>query len=330
MIITRTPFRVSFVGGGSDLPSFYTRQTGCVVSVAINRHIYVSVHRYFEGEQFHLKYSRVEIANQVEEIRHPIVREAVKMTGITGGIELTSTADVPAGTGLGSSSSFAVGTLHALYAYQGLFVSKDRLGRESSEIEINRLNEPIGKQDQYAAAFGGLNCIRFHPDERVTVEPIILDRATLEHLQNSLMMFYLGGTRSAGSILKEQSSNMNQPRQFDLVARMTELAERLQSLLWERKCEEFGSILHRAWELKRSVASGISSERIDSLYDRALKAGAFGGKLLGAGGCGFLLLYCPLERQDAVRRELAELKPFPVRFDMEGTRVIYVGEDDAR
>jgi len=326
MIITRTPFRVSFAGGGSDLPSFYTRQPGCVVSVAINRHIYVSVHRYFEGEQFHLKYSRVEIANQVEEIRHPIVREAVRLTGVTGGIELTSTADVPAGTGLGSSSSFTVGTLHALYAYQGLFVSKERLAREASEIEIGRLKEPIGKQDQYAAAFGGLNFIRFHPDERVTVEPIILDRATIEHLQASLMMFYLGGTRSAGSILKEQSGNMNQQRQYDSVARMAGLAERLRALLWERKCDEFGSILHRSWELKRSVASGISTERIDSLYDRALKAGALGGKLLGAGGCGFILLYCPRERQDAVRRELAELKPFPVRFDMEGSRVIYVGE----
>jgi len=327
MIITRTPFRVSFVGGGSDLPSFYRKHPGCVVSVAINRHMYVSVHRFFDGDQFHLKYSQVELANRVEEIRHPIVREAALLAGVRGGIELTSTADVPAGTGLGSSSSFSVGVLHSFYAFKGVFASKERLAREACEIEIEKLQEPIGKQDQYAAAFGGLSFIRFHSDERVTVEPVVLDRDTLQHLQGNLLMFYLGGVRSTSSILREQSGNMTQAANFDLVAKMTGLAERLRADLWAKKFDDFGWILDQAWRLKRSVASGISNERIDSVYDRALKAGALGGKLLGAGGNGFMLLYCPIDKQGAVCRALSDLKPFPFRFDMEGSRVIFVGED---
>jgi D-glycero-alpha-D-manno-heptose-7-phosphate kinase len=325
MIITRTPFRVSFVGGGSDLPSFYTRHAGCVVSVAINRYIYISVHRFFQGNQYHLKYSQVELANSLEEVRHPIVREAARLLGIPSGIELTSTADVPAGTGLGSSSSFTVGVLNSFYAFKGCFATKERLASEACAIEIDKLKEPIGKQDQYAAAFGGLNFIRFHEDDRVTVEPIILDRDRLEHLQSNLMMFYLGGTRSSGSILKEQNGNMCQADKFQLVVRMTELAEHLRSRLWEKKYDEFGTVLDQAWQLKRSIASGISNGGIDSLYDRAMKAGALGGKLLGAGGNGFMLLYCPREKQPAVRGALAELRPFPFRFDMEGSRVIYVG-----
>ena len=283
MIITRTPFRVSFVGGGSDLPSFYRQHPGCVVSVAIDRHMYVSVHRFFDGDQFHLKYSQVELANRIEEIRHPIVREAALMAGVRGGIEMTSTADVPAGTGLGSSSSFSVGVLHAFYAYKGVYVSKERLAREACAIEIEKLQEPIGKQDQYAAAFGGLNFIRFLPDEQATVEPIVLDRATLQHLQTNLLMFYTWAARGpAAAILREQSCNMGHAKGFDLMVKMTELAERLRAELWAKRCDDFGSILDEAWRLKRAVASGVSNERIDSLYERALKAGALGGKLLGA------------------------------------------------
>lgn len=327
MIITRTPFRVSFVGGGSDLPSFYHKRPGCVVSVAIDRHMYVSVHRYFEGNRFHLKYSRVELVGRVEEIQHPIIREAARMTGIRGGVEITSTADVPAGTGLGSSSSFAVGVLHAMYAYQGVFVSKERLAREACEIELEKLHEPIGKQDQYAAAFGGLSFIRFHTDGRVTVEPILLDREASTHFQTNLLMFYLGGTRSSGTILRRQSNNMSQPARFDMVARMVDLAEKLRADLCEKKYDRFGRILDEAWRLKRSVASGVSNKRIDSIYERALKAGALGGKLLGAGGNGFMLLYCPVARQKKLRQALADLKPFPFRFDMEGSRIAFVGEE---
>jgi D-glycero-alpha-D-manno-heptose-7-phosphate kinase len=325
MIITRTPFRVSFVGGGSDLPSFYRKHPGCVVSAGIDRHMYVSVHKFFNGDQFHLKYSEVELVNHVRQIRHPILREAMLLTGVPGGIELTSTADIPAGTGLGSSSSFAVGVLHALYAYRGFFVSKERLALEACEIELNKLGAPIGKQDQYAAAFGGLSFIRFHPDERVTVEPILLDRDTSQHLQDNFLLFYLGGTRASGTILRKQSGNMSQPAKFDLVLKMTELAEQMRSELWEKKYDHFGAILDKAWRLKREVASGVSNPRIDSYYDRALKAGALGGKLLGAGGNGFMLLYCPLEKQKRVRRALSDLKPFPFRFDMEGSRVVFVG-----
>ena len=326
MIITRTPFRVSFAGGGSDLPSFYRKHPGCVVSVAINRHMYVSVHQYFDGDQFHLKYSKVELADRIEDIHHPIVREAVGLTGVRGGIELTSTADVPAGTGLGSSSAFAVGVLHSLYAYQGVFVSKERLAREACAIEIEKLGEPIGKQDQYAAAFGGLSFIRFHADERVTVEPIVLDFETLNRLQRNLLMFYLGGTRAAGSILREQSANMSESARFDGMVAMTELAEKLRSQLWAKRCDDFGAILDQAWRLKRVVASGVSNDVIDAVYERALKAGALGGKLLGAGGNGFMLFYCPVEKQEDLRRALSDLRPFPFRFDMEGSRVIFVGE----
>ena len=327
MIITRTPFRISFAGGGSDLPSFYTREPGCVISASINWHMYVSVHRFFDSQQYHLKYSQVELADCLEEVRHPIVREAARLAGVAGGIELTSTADVPAGTGLGSSSSFTVGVLHALYAFRGVFASKERLAREACVIEMDRLGEACGKQDQYAAAFGGLSFIRFQTDGQVAVEPIVLDRVALAHLEQNLMLFYVGGTRASGTILREQSRNMDEQARFDSVRQMTVLAEQLRALLWAGQCDEFGAILHRAWELKRAVASGISNERIDSLYSRGLKAGALGGKLLGAGGNGFLLFYCPLERQAAVRRELSELKPFPVRFDSGGSRIIYVGED---
>lgn len=326
MIITRTPFRVSFAGGGSDLSSFYTRHPGCVVSVSINRHMYVSVHRFFNGGQYHLKYSQVELTNSLEEIRHPIIRETARLVGETsGGLELTSTADVPAGTGLGSSSAFTVGVLHALYAFQGKFVSKERLAREACEVEIEKLKEPIGKQDQYASAFGGLNFIRFHSDERVSVEPILLDRDTSQRLESNLVMFYLGGTRSSGAILREQARNMNDRSRFELVVKLTEVAEQLRAALWEKRCEEVGAILHQAWEIKRSLCGGITDDRIDALYSRALKAGALGGKLLGAGGSGFMLLYCPVEKQDRLRTELAELRPFPFRFENDGSRVIYVG-----
>jgi D-glycero-alpha-D-manno-heptose-7-phosphate kinase len=327
MIITRTPFRVSFVGGGSDLPCFFRRQEGCVVSASISKHMYISVHRYFESRQFYLKYSQVELVDSLGEIRHPIIREAARLVDVGPGIELTSTADVPAGTGLGSSSSFAVGVLHALYAYRGILVSKERLAREASEIEIEKLQEPIGKQDQYSAAFGGLNFIRFHSDDRVSVEPILLDRATREHLESNLLMFYLGGTRPSGSVLREQCGNMLQQSHFDVVVRMTELAQQFRDLMWQKKCDELGPLLHQAWSLKRSLASGITNGRIDGFYSRALKAGALGGKLLGAGGSGFLLLYCHREKQAGVCAELAELKPFPLRFDMQGTRLIYVGEE---
>lgn len=326
MIITRTPFRVSFVGGGSDLPSFYRQHPGCVLAAAINRHMYVSVHKYFDGNQFHLKYSQVELANSVAEIRHPIVREAAILTGVGSGIELTSTADIPAGTGLGSSSSFTVGVLHALYSFKGTFASKERLAREACEIEIEKLKEPIGKQDQYAAAFGGLNFIRFLPDEQVTVEPIILNRDTLKLLHQNLVMFYLGGTRASGSILHEQSGNMNKTSGFELMLKMTRLAENLRTELWEGRCDNFGAILDEAWKLKRAIASGVSNERIDSIYDRALRAGALGGKLLGAGGNGFMLFYCPQEKQEDLSRALPELKSFPFHLDMEGSRVIFVGE----
>jgi len=326
MIITRTPFRVSFVGGGSDLRSFYSRHPGCVISVTINKYMYLSVHKYFDSEQIHVRYNKVELVNSVDEVKHPIVREALRLLRSQGGIEITSTADVPAGTGLGSSSSFAVGILHCLYASQGIFVSKERLGKEASEIEIDILKEPIGKQDHYAAAFGGFNCIRFYPDERVTVEPILTDLLTRKYLEERLMLFYLGGIRSAASILHEQYSNTYDQCHFESLVHMAELAEKLRESLWQKRFDDFGDILHKAWILKRTLASGISNPRINLLYDRALKAGALGGKLLGAGGNGFMLIYSPPERQQHVCRELAELKAFPFKFDMEGSRVIYVGE----
>ncbi len=325
MIISKTPLRMSFVGGGSDLPVFYRKYGGAVVSTAINKFVYLTINKKFDN-RIRIAYSRVEEPASVEKVRHPLVREALKMLRIEGGIEIMSIADIPAkGTGLGSSSSYTVGLLHALHAYHGEFASADRLAREACEIEIDRCGEPVGKQDQYAAAFGGFNFMEFYPDDSVSVEPVICKPETLRELQSSTMVFYTGITRSASAILKSQQAVVSRrPAKQKLLQRMVVLARQLKAALQNNHADAFGEIIHENWMLKRSLTADVSTRQIDEWYARARKAGAIGGKLLGAGSGGFLMFYAPRERHDAVARALPELRPMEFGFEPQGSKIIFV------
>jgi D-glycero-alpha-D-manno-heptose-7-phosphate kinase len=321
MIVTRTPFRISFAGGGTDLRVFYSVEQGAVTSTAIDKYMYITVNRRFDRTT-RISYSRTEIVEKVEEIAHPIVREALKLCGIAGQIEITSVADIPAGTGVGSSSSFAVGLLAALHAYLGEPVSPERLAAEACEIEINRLGEPIGKQDQYIAAYGGIKHFRFNPDETVLVEPVVLPEKMKRELSENLLLLYTGKRRNAREVLRAQQERTsdameNLRRLKDLAFRTAEFLRRADDLT------EFGRILHEGWELKKKINPEISDVEIDGFYHRALRAGAVGGKLLGAGGGGFLLLYCEKENRGKVREALRELVEVQFRLEPEGARVVY-------
>lgn len=331
MIITRTPLRVSFFGGGSDMPAFYQRQSGAVLSTAVNQFMYLSCHRTFDGRSIRVKYSTTEDTLRVADLRHPIVRRVLERLGIPGGIEITSTADIPAGTGLGSSSSFTVGMLNLIYAWQGRQVSPGRLGREASEIEIHDLAQPIGKQDQYAAAFGGLNLIRFFPDETVDVSPLVISAETRAALESSFLLFYTGDQRAAHTVLSEQSRGLRlDPRRFEEMKRMVDQAFVGKTLLEAGDVVGFGRLLHDAWTIKRQQATTMSNERIDTMYQRAMDAGAWGGKLLGAGGGGFLLVAAPPERHAEIRARVEATQELPLRLERGGSKVVYMSEDEPR
>ena len=325
MIISRTPLRMSFVGGGSDLPVFYRKFGGAVVSTAIARFVYVTVNPKFD-EKIRVSYSRTEEAKSVDRIKHPLVREALKLLEISGGIEITSVADIPAkGSGLGSSSSFTIGLLHALHAFAGRSASAEKLARQSCEIELDRCGEPIGKQDQYAAAFGGFNFIQFNQDDSVSVEPIICKRETRRKLEEGILVFYTGITRSASAVLKTQHEVIrSQKAKQAAMKRMVALAHDLKAELQKNNLEAFGEILHENWELKRNLFSAISSPEIDRWYQRARKAGAGGGKLLGAGSGGFLMFYAPPERHEAIAQQLKELRRVRFGFEPQGSKIIFV------
>ena len=322
MIITQTPLRISFAGGGSDIPAFYRRFGGAVVSSAVDKFIYINVNKKFDDD-IRVSYSRTEEVDSVGKIDHPIVREALKELGIEGGIEITSIADIPSrGTGLGSSSSFTVGLLLALHAYQSRYVSPPELARQACRVEIELCREPIGKQDQYAASFGGLNFIRFEPDESVIVEPILCSGDLLQRLQSSLLTFYTGATRSASSILSEQTLRAESEKATqDLLKRMTELAYTLASELNRGYIDALGEILDQGWRLKREVHPAISNDSIDLCYEKAKRAGAVGGKLLGAGGGGFLTLFAPPERHTEIERAL-QLRRIDLHLERSGSRVL--------
>lgn len=324
MIITKTPFRVSFCGGGSDMADFYREYGGCVLSTTINRYMYLTIHPYFDEEKTALKYSQNEIVERLGDIRHSIFHCILNEQRVSG-VEISSTADVPSGTGLGSSSAFTVGLLHTLACYKGKYISKGRLAEEACKVEIEKLGAPIGKQDQYAAAFGGLNFISFHRDDTVSVEPVITRKDTMQRLQENLVMFYTGLTHDANAILAEQRQNIGQVDKAKNLLRMCELARDMKRSLEENDLDDFGDILNESWQKKRELAGGISNAKIDGLYALALENGAAGGKLLGAGGGGFLLFYCPREKQ-ALLREKLRLKPFPFRFEHDGSSVVYIGD----
>lgn len=327
MIITRTPFRVSFVGGGTDLEAYYRTGHGAVVSTTIRKYMVVSVNRKFD-DGIRVSYSKTEMVDGVDEVQHELVREAMKLTGVVKGVEVTTIADVPGrGTGLGSSSSLTVGLLHALYAYRHRHVGAARLAEEACRIEIETLGAPIGKQDQYAAAYGGLNYVRFNADGSVFVDPILFNPATKRELESSLLMFFTGQTRSANSILSEQKAATSKGDKTRFLDQMRDQAEELRGALRNNDLAAFGQMLHKGWEMKRQLAGGISNPQIDAWYEGAQKAGAVGGKLLGAGGGGFLLFYAPHERAAKVRAALADLKEMPFRFELQGSKVVYVDED---
>ncbi len=327
MIISRTPLRVSFAGGGSDLAAFYRHEPGAVVSTAVAKYIYVNVHPNFD-RQIRASYSITEIVDRVADLKHELIREAMSLAGVGGGIEITSISDIPSqGTGLGSSSAYTVGLLHALYAHTGRYAGAERLAREACQIEIERCGKPIGKQDQYIAAYGGLQYIQFNPDESVFVDPIVCSRETKQRLQECLLMLYTGVTRSANQVLEEQRHNTAADQEHRRILRaMTQQACDLKASLCCGDLDAFGEILHAGWGMKRSLASGISNDRIDEWYEQARRHGALGGKILGAGGGGFLLLYAPPERHAEIVSSLADLRPTAFRFEPQGSKIIYVEE----
>ncbi len=325
MIISQTPLRVSFLGGGSDLPSYYRRNGGAVLSAAIDQSVYVTVSRKFD-DAVRVSYSRTEEVANAAQVEHPLVRESLALMGIEGGIEITSVADIPArGTGLGSSSSFTVGLLNALHAYSGRYANAARLAEESCQVEIERCGEPIGKQDQYAAAFGGFNFIRFHPDDSVEMKKVLCAPSLIADLQSRLLFFYTGLTRSASSLLRQQSADVAAPGpKSDATAELVRLAEAAFADLCAGNISSLGSMLHAAWQTKKQLVSGVTSDVIDEAYQAAMDAGAEGGKLLGAGGGGFLLFLAPPERHASIRSALRKLRETPYRFASHGSRIIFV------
>jgi D-glycero-alpha-D-manno-heptose-7-phosphate kinase len=325
VIISKTPLRVSFVGGGTDLPEFSDVHGGAVVSTSIDKWISVFVARRFEGD-VRVSYSRTEIVDSARELEHSLVREAMVTSGIPRGVDIATLSDVPSqGTGLGSSSVVTVGVLNALYAFQGIYKTPSELAAEACRIEIDVLGKPIGRQDQYAAALGGLNLIEFLPrGGGVVVEPIVATRATMAALHGSLLMFYTGRQRTADTVLGEQRAAVENGSATAALLAMRDLAYELREVLTSGDHAAVGSLLHRNWLLKRSLASNVSDGAIDAVYDRALEAGATGGKILGAGAGGFLLLVVPPDRQATVRAAMSEVREVPFRFTARGSHIVYV------
>jgi D-glycero-alpha-D-manno-heptose-7-phosphate kinase len=322
MIISRTPFRVSFVGGGSDMREFYREHGGAVLSAGIASYMYLGMRRCFNERQILLKYLQSELVESVNQIQHPIIREVFSSYGIIG-VDFHSCADVPAGTGLGSSSSFTVGLINLCNAYTGKSMTTHELAESACRVEIDRLHEPIGKQDQYAAAFGGLNLITFQPDDVTRVERVTMNARVYTHLQRNLKMYFLGHTRAARAVLAEQQKDVRTDRRkIACLKRMVQLAYQLYDELSRNDVSAVGDILHTGWMYKKELARGISNERIEYYYELGLKNGARGGKLLGAGGCGFLLFYVPEGEQDQLRRALPDLQEISVAFDEYGSTII--------
>ncbi len=323
MIITQTPLRVGLLGGGTDLPDYYREHGGRVLNCAIDKYIYVIVKQRFDDD-IYVNYSKKEIVSRVDDLEHELVREAMRMTGVTSGVEITTLADIPSagGSGLGSSSAVTVGLLHALFAYRGRQVAAEELADRACIIEIDRCGKPIGKQDQYIAAFGGIRDIRFGPGDEVVAEELELSAVERRDLQRNILLFYTGITRSADTILSEQTANIEATRpQLDL---LRDLAGVAVDGLRRGDVDSVGTAMREGWEAKRQLASGVSNGQVDVAVTRALDAGASGAKLTGAGGGGFLLVICPVERQRAVRQCLTDLdmRELPVKLDRLGSRVV--------
>jgi D-glycero-alpha-D-manno-heptose-7-phosphate kinase len=320
MIITQTPLRVGLVGGGTDLPAYYREHSGRVLNAAIDKYVYVVVKQRFD-DQIYVNYSTKEIVSRVEDLEHELVREALHMTGVRGGVEITTLADIPsAGSGLGSSSAVTVGLLQALFTYQGRQLTAEELADRACAIEIDRCRKPIGKQDQYAAAYGGVCDIHFGPGDRVVVDQLPLAPDVRRRVQDELLLFFTGTTRSANTILGEQTANIGD--RLVQLAQLRDLAGEAAAGLREGDVDALGAALNKSWAAKRELASGVSNSQIDEAVEAALEAGASGAKVTGAGGGGFLLVVCPLENQRRVRERLAHMRELPIKIEPFGSRVI--------
>lgn len=321
MIIVQTPLRVSFFGGGTDFPSFFMEEGGCVLSSAIDKFIYLTVKERFD-DKLRVGYTRTEMVDEVNELQHELIRESLRTTGILSGVEITTMGDIPSeGSGLGSSSTVTVGALHALYAYQGEIVSAERLAREACTIEIETLRKPIGIQDQYIAAYGGLRFIEFMPDGEVKTERVNISTDARRALNDNFLLFFTGVGRKSSTILKEQKSNIKE--RLSELREIKQMAYQARTYIEAENFDALGDLMHQSWELKKRLAGTISNSHINDMYEAARNAGAVGGKIAGAGGGGFLLLYVPYERQNKVREVLKDLQELPFRLESDGTKIIF-------
>jgi D-glycero-alpha-D-manno-heptose-7-phosphate kinase len=321
MLITRTPLRISFAGGGSDFRGYYAQHGGAVLSSAIDKYIHVILQSRFD-EKIRVGYSRTELVDSIDALQHELVREALRITGITRGVEVSTMADVPStGTGLGSSSSVTVGLLHAMHVYRGALQTRETLARQAADIEVGVLGKPIGKQDQYIAAYGGLRRITFNEDDSVDVVSVEIAPDTLQTLNDSLLLYYTGQGREASAVLEEQKDRIG--ANSTALSEMVALVGVMQECLERGTLDAFGRALDTCWTLKRGLASRISNPSIDAMYASARRAGALGGKITGAGGGGFLLLYCERGSQQAVREALNGLRQVPFRLEPEGSKVVF-------
>lgn len=321
MIIVQTPLRVSLFGGGTDFPSFFREHGGCVLSTAIDKYIFVTIKERFD-DKLRVGYTRTEMVDDLSEINHELIRESLRKVGITKGVEVTTMGDIPsAGSGLGSSSTVTVGSLQAMYTYLGELIPAERLAREACEIEIDTLGKPIGIQDQYIAAYGGLRFMEFGPGERVVTQKLQLSSDLIRALNDELLLFFTGITRSSSTILTEQKNNIEQRQQ--VLCTMKEIALQARDELLKGNVDAIGECLHESWHLKRQLASQISNGTLDEMYLAARDAGAIGGKITGAGGGGFLLLFCPYQKQKALRAALSGLQELPFKLEPDGSKVIF-------
>lgn len=324
MIISRTPFRISFFGGGTDYPGWFQQHGGAVLSTSFDKYCYITCRELppFFDHKYRIAYSRVEHASEINDVEHPAIRAVLAEMGLDQGLEIHCDADLPARSGLGSSSSFVVGMLHSLHALSGRRVTKEWLAKEAIRIEQDVLRENVGSQDQAASAFGGLNRILFHKDGGLTVEPVVLPEQRKEEFSNHLMLFFTGFSRIASEVAKSKVANLDKKsEELHRMRRMVDDA--IEILCSSADIRAIGELLHTAWEHKRSLSDQVSNSRIDAMYARARQAGAIGGKLLGAGGGGFMLLCVEPEKQLAVRQALGELIHVPFKFESSGSQVIY-------
>lgn len=326
MIISKTPLRASFFGGGTDFSAYYEKSRlgyGTVVSAALDMYVYIIVKKSFD-DKIHIFHSDKEIVNCVDEVKHNIIREALKIVGIEKGIEIIYMADIPvsqAGIGLASSSALAVGVLNALHTYKGEYVSQGVLAREACEIEINRLGQRIGIQDQFAVAHGGLSQYKFFNDGSVSISPVVCKKEIIEKLRNNLMLFYTGTTRDSRAILNEQSDTIQD--KTEMLDDLVNTTDRAVQELYAGNLDFWGTELNRTWEIKKKFANGVSNQMIDRMYVKAKNAGALGGKVLGAGGGGFMILYVHPQKQKLVRETLSEYMHIPFNYCNEGSRIVF-------